>query len=117
MKKYIYVVIAFILLFTTSGFSQIQKPAPKPQGEKLDAKFPGYSFEIRIGVDKTSNIEIHTGYEFQDLNNGQLRKALSEYLLMQSPVTGRKPVGPTVSIRPDESLDMRTVFDAIKKLP
>lgn len=114
MKKYIYIVVAFILLLPSVGLSQIKKPTPKPPIDKLDTKFPGYSFEVRIGADKTSNIEIRTGYEFQDLDKGQLRKALSEYLLMQSPAAGRKPVGPVVSIRPDESLDMQTIFDVIK---
>ena len=114
MKKYIYVVIAFVLLFPSTGLSQVKKVTPKPVGEKSDAKFPGYIFEVRINPDKTSEIEIHTGYEYQDLNNGQVRKVLSEYLLMQSPAIGRKPVGPVVSVRPDESLDMQTILDVIR---
>ena len=114
MKKYAYIVIGFVLFFSSAGFAQRAKPTPKPAGEKTDAKFTGYSFEVRIGADKTSEIEVHTGYEFQDLDNGQLRKVLSEYLWMQSPDAGRKPVGPVVSVRPDESLDMQTIMDVIK---
>ncbi|HEX3102418.1 MAG TPA: hypothetical protein VHQ01_11525, partial [Pyrinomonadaceae bacterium] len=114
MKKYLYVVIAFVLIFPSARLSQGQKPITKPAAEKLDAKFPGYTFEVRVGADKTSQIEIRTSYEYQDLDNGQLRKALSEYLLMQSPGIGHKPVGPIVSVWPDESLDMQTVVDVIK---
>lgn len=114
MKKYIYIVAAFVLFLPIDGSSQIRKskptPAAKPAVSNTDAKFPGYSFEITIDKDKTVLIEVLTGYEQQNLDNGQLNKALSEYLSMQS----RKPVGPKITIRPDESLDLKTVLDVVK---
>lgn len=118
MKKHIYIVAAFVLLLPLASSSQIRKPKAtpmaKPAVSKTDAGFPGYTFVISINEDKTSYLEILTGYEDQYLDNGQLKKALSEYLLMQSPSPGHKPIGPKVVIRPDESLDMQTIFNVAK---
>lgn len=119
MIRFLIGVAGFVLLFASFVFPQETKkvPSKKSTTSKIslsDPTFPGYKFEIRIDSDKTSHLEIFTGYEFEDLDNGRLRKALMEYLSMQSPAPGQKPVGPKVVIKPDETLDMNTIIDVAK---
>ncbi|MBC7898953.1 MAG: hypothetical protein H7070_02770 [Saprospiraceae bacterium] len=96
-----------------------KKPVPKPTGVnilKQDPVFPGYIFHIRVDADKTSQIQVLTGYEYRDLDNVLLKKALSEYLVMQTPKLYQRPVGPFVFIRPNPELDFKTVVDVVKSV-
>ena len=121
MKKCIWVLLACVVFLSIDGVAQSKRRAPrtvpKPQ-ESRDvapaATFPGYSFEIEIDVDKNIHLAIQTGHEYEDLDNSQLKTALTEYLLMQAPHPRQKPIGPNVVIRPDESLDMQTILDVIR---
>jgi biopolymer transport protein ExbD len=119
MKQHIFAATACVLFLSATVCSQTagkgvpRKVVPTNASDSRSA-FPGYRFEIRIDADKTSHLEMFTGYEYQDLDNGQLKKALTEYLSMQSPPPGRKPVGPEVVIRPDETLDLQTIVDVVK---
>jgi biopolymer transport protein ExbD len=78
------------------------------------APFRGYRFEIRIDDDKSLHLELLTGYEYEEMNNGLLKKALTEYVAMQTPRPRQKPVGPEVIIRPDVTLDLKTVTDVAR---
>ena len=121
MIRFLIGVVGTLLLFASLAFPQQSKKvsaqkATIPKAADAAPGFPGYRFEIRIDSDKTSHLEVFTGYEFEDLDNGHLRKALMEYLSMQSPAPGQKPVGPKVVIKPDETLDMSTIIDVAKRL-
>jgi len=119
MNRYIIAAVGCVLFLTAAVCPQKAKKrvASKiipPVATEPSAVFPGYRFEITIGADKTSQLEIFTGYEFQDMDNGQLKKALTEYISMQTPAPRRKIVGPEVLIRPDEALDLQTIVDVAK---
>ena len=119
MAKVILLFAACLFLFSTPGAAQKARPKPTPKPVATPApeilpSFPGYSFELRIDDDKSLHLEVMTGYEYEDLNNGMVRKALTEYMAMQTPHPLRRPVGPKVAIRPDMTLDVKTVVDAAR---
>jgi biopolymer transport protein ExbD len=120
MSKFLYLIVACLLVFPGTAASQRGKPKPTPKVvtappvEKSNVPFPGYTFDVRIDAKGNIGLQIVSGYEDQHLGNGDLKKALTEYMSMQTPRALAKTVGPNVTVRPDPSLTVKTVFDVAR---
>jgi biopolymer transport protein ExbD len=119
MKQFFFAIIACLLPLAVNVSAQqtTRKTSHKTAGSSASKKektYPGYNFLVTINSDKSLRIEVVTGYELRDLDVDLLKKALSEYVMMQEPAPGRKPISPRVYIRPDQSLDVKTVIEVIK---
>lgn len=112
------VILTFSLLFTANAQRPDTKPQPqirpKPMAVKETTNFSGYEFDVNINPDKSISLSIRIGHEYDDIDKAALKKALTEYVSMQTSRPGSKPVGPKVVISSDETVDIGTVIDVAK---